>query len=299
MQKKPMLAIVGQGFVGKATADNYERRGFTVIRYALEPEYVGNKHRVKEADIVIVAVPTPSTPKGQLAHIVEEAVSLARPGAVVVIKSTVVPGTTKHIQKKFPRVIVLHNPEFLSENTAREDTDHPFANVVGMPVKSAKHRRAAELVQSIIPRAPFKIICTSDEAEIYKYSHNVSGYTQILTFNLMYDMAQHLGADWAPIQKAIEADPLICNRYSNPMHKSGRGAGGACFIKDFAAFYRHHHKLIGHSTASAFMKAAEKHNIALLTETSKDIALLEGVYGKGKIASSRKSKKHLKARRTS
>ena len=287
--KKLVIGFVGQGYVGKTSADNFERRGFKVIRYALEEPYRANKHKIKDADVVFIAVPTPTTPKGFLSHIVEEAVSLARPGAIVVIKSTILPGTTARLQKKFSKVTLLHNPEFLSEKTAQKDTDEPFANVVGMPLKSAKHKKAAQLVQSIIPKAPFKLICSSSEAEIFKYSHNVSGYTQILTFNLLYDMAKHLGADWEPIQKAIEADPLVCNRYSNPIHKSGRGAGGACFIKDFAAFSLHHRKLIGHAHASAFMKAAEKHNIALLSETNKDIGLLEGVYGKG-IAQKKKGK---------
>lgn len=290
-KKKPVVAFVGQGYVGKTSADNFERRGFTVIRYALEPEYRGNKEKIKDADIVFIAVPTPTTPGGDQSRIVDASIPLARDGAIVVIKSTILPGTAKKLQKKHPNVILLSNPEFLSENTAREDTDHPFANVIGMTVTDAAHKKAAELVQTIIPRAPFKLICTSDEAEIYKYSHNISGYTQILTFNLMYDMAKHLGADWTPIQKAIEADPLIANRYSQPLHKSGRGAGGACFIKDFAAFSKHHHKLIKHKHASAFLKAAEKHNIALLSETNKDIELLHGVYGKKAVRGVKKSRK--------
>lgn len=288
--KKPIVGFVGQGYVGKTSADNFERRGFTVIRYALEPEYRGNKERIKQADIVFVAVPTPTTPKGHHTHIVEEAVGLARAGAIVVIKSTILPGTTSSIQKKYPKVILLNNPEFLSEKTAQRDTDKPFANVIGMPVNDLKHKKAAQLVQSIIPKAPFKLVCSSEEAEIFKYSHNVNGYTQILTFNLMYDMAKHFGARWEPIQQAIDADPLIPNRYSNPVHKSGRGAGGGCFIKDFSAFAKHHSKLIGHSKATAFMRAAEAHNIALLAETEKDIELLMGVYGAPKISKARKAK---------
>lgn len=287
--KKPIIGFVGQGYVGKTAANNFERRGFAVVRYALEPEYRGNKSRIKEADIVFVAVPTPTTRKGHETRIVEEAVALARPGAIVVIKSTVLPGTTSRIQKKYPHITLLNNPEFLSEKTAQKDTDEPFANVIGMPVADAKHRKAAQLVQSIIPKAPFKLITGSEEAEIFKYSHNVNGYMQILTFNLMYDMARHFGATWEPIAKAIEADPLIPNRYSNPVHKSGRGAGGACFIKDFSAFAKHHHKLVGHSKASAFMRAAEAHNIALLAETDKDIALLENVYGKPVVTKARKA----------
>lgn len=289
--KKPIIGVIGQGFVGKATADNFAKRGFSVIRYALEDPYRANKDRVKEADVVFVAVPTPTTPKGHQTHIVEAVIPLTRPGAIVVVKSTVVPGTTTALQKKFPNVTLLHNPEFLSEKTAQKDTDEPFTNVIGMPLKSATHTKAAQLVQSIIPRAPFKLICSSEEAEIFKYSHNVNGYMQILTFNLMYDMARHFGAKWEPIAKAIEADPLIPNRYSNPVHKSGRGAGGACFIKDFSAFAKHHHKLIGHAKASAFMRAAEAHNIALLNETNKDIELLRGVYGDAILRGAKKARK--------
>ncbi|HWO06983.1 MAG TPA: hypothetical protein VNM40_00150 [Candidatus Paceibacterota bacterium] len=297
--RKPVIGFVGQGFVGKATANNFERRGFSVIRYALEPEYRANKHRIKEADIVFVAVPTPTTPKGHHTGIVEEAISLARPGATVVIKSTILPGTTSRLQKKFPRVVLLHNPEFLSEKTAQKDTDEPFANVIGMPVSDAAHTKAAKVVLSIIPKAPFKLICSSEEAEIYKYAHNVSGYTQILSFNLIYDIAKHFGAQWEQIQKAIEADPYICTRYASPVHKSGRGAGGACFIKDFAAFAKHHRALIAHPTASAFTKAAEKHNIALLMETQKDIDLLKGVYGPGVTAQERGGKRAKKRARRS
>jgi nucleotide sugar dehydrogenase len=292
--KKPVIGLVGQGFVGKNTADNFEDRGYTVIRYALEEQYRQNKDKIKEADVVIIAVPTPSTQNGIDTSIVEKSITLARPGAIVVIKSTIVPGTTVRLQKKYPKVTLLHNPEFLSEKTARQDTDSPFANVVGMPVKSAKHKKAAALVQSIVPTAPFKLICSSDEAEIYKYAHNVNGCMQILTFNLLYDIAQHLGADWKSIEEAIKADPYIPNRYSSPVHKSGRGAGGSCFIKDFSAFARHHHKLINHKKATAFMRAAEEHNIALLTETDKDIHILEGVYGKAVVAKARKAHKKRK-----
>ena len=288
---KPVIGLVGQGFVGKAAADNFEKRGYAVIRYALEKPYNANKDKIKDADVVFIAVPTPTTPKGHLTHIVEEAVSLVRPGAIAVIKSTVIPGTTARIQKMFPKVIVLNNPEFLSEKTAQKDTDEPFTNIVGMPVKDAKHKKAAELVQSVIPRAPFKLICSSIEAEIYKYAHNVNGYMQILTFNLLYDIAQHFGADWKSIEKAIAADPFIPNRYASPVHKTGRGAGGACFIKDFSAFAKQHRKLVGHAKAAAFMRAAEAHNIALLAETEKDIHLLEGVYGKPVVAKARKAKK--------
>jgi UDP-glucose 6-dehydrogenase len=107
---------------------------------------------------------------------------------------------------------------------------------------------------------------------------------QVLTFNVLFDLAREMGADWENIRPAIEADPMISNRYSNPIHKSGRGAGGACFIKDFSSFAKLYKKMVGKKEGRAFLEAAEKKNIMLLVGTNKDIDLLEGVYGRAHIA---------------
>ncbi|HEY4488468.1 MAG TPA: hypothetical protein VJB97_03040 [Candidatus Paceibacterota bacterium] len=276
-KKNLLVGFVGQGYVGGSYANNFEKRGFQVVRYSLEPQYVANKDQIKKCDIVFVCVPTPTSPEGFDLSIVEEGVSLVGAGKTAVIKSTLLPGSTKRLQKKFPRVTVLCSPEFLSVVTAQEDADHPFSNIIGIPNEAA--REAAEIVLRVLPAAAFSQICTSDEAEVVKYAHNLSGYTQILTFNLMYDIAKHLGADWDTINKAIYADPLIPNRYSNPLHKSGRGAGGPCFIKDMAAFSRLYGEEVGRPAGAAYLRAAEEHNIALLSESSKDLDIMHDVYG--------------------
>jgi len=117
-------------------------------------------------------------------------------------------------------------------------------------------------------------------AEIIKYTHNVSGYTQIITFNLMYEIARTLGHDWGNIGKALLADPLISNRYSNPVHKSGRGAGGHCFIKDFAAIADVYEKIVGDKDGINVLRSLEIKNKKLLRSSGKDENLLEEVYGK-------------------
>ncbi len=287
---KSTIGFVGHGYVGKSYADNFSERGFPVIRYALEEPYVANKEKIKECDIVFIAVPTPTTHKGFDASIVEEALTLLKPGAIALIKSTITPGTTRRLQKKFPKLILLFSPEFLSVATAAYDTGNPFATVIGMSVEGAKHREAAERVLKIMPKAPHQVICSSEEAEIYKYSHNVSGYMQILTFNLMYDMAQKHGCDWEKIQRAIEADPYIANRYSAPVHKSGRGAGGGCFIKDFAAFKQAYAQSVSDKEGVELLHAAEKKNLALMLSTNKDLNLIEGVYGQKALKKTKKSR---------
>lgn len=274
-----MIGFVGQGYVGKNYADDFEKRGYAVTRYALEEPYVGNKDFIKKCDIVFIAVPTPSTPKGFDLSIVHGALSLVGKGKIAVIKSTIVPGSTRQLQKDHPEITVLFCPEFLSVATAAYDVANPFMNVVGTSADTPKHKAAAKRVMDLFKKAPESIICSSEEAELIKYAHNISGYMQILTFNLVYDLAEKFGAQWSPIQRAIEADPLVCNRYANPLHKGGRGAGGFCFIKDMAAFAQHYEKHAGSPEGTALLHAAQHKNIELLMRTKKDMDLLLGVYG--------------------
>ena len=96
----------------------------------------------------------------------------------------------------------------------------------------------------------------------------------------MYDLAKKFGCDWSVIRKAIVADPFIPNRYSDPIHKSGRGAGGHCFIKDFEAFKDLYEKILPDDKNSvSILEGNIKKNIELLLSTKKDVGLLRGVYG--------------------
>ncbi len=273
------IGFIGQGYVGKNYADDFESRGHSIIRYAKEEPYCANKDKIKDCEVVFVAVPTPTTEGGYDASIIRSVLSLTNAGAIIVLKSTIFPGLTKVIQKEFPDRIVMHSPEFLSEATAAYDAAHPFLNVIGVSNNSAEHRRAAELVLAILPEAPLKSIVTSEEAELIKYAHNCSAYTQIIFFNLMYDLAQKFGADWKAIEEVLKADPHIPNRYASPVHKSGRGAGGHCFIKDFAALREVYKKTAGDLDGTKVLESMEQKNIQLLKQTSKDLDLLRGVYG--------------------
>jgi UDP-glucose 6-dehydrogenase len=115
------VGFIGNGYVGKHIADDFEHRGLTVVRYALETPYDKNKDAVGACDIVIVAVPTPTTPEGFDGRIVEDVLAYVQSGKIVVIKSTVTPGTTKRLQEKYPDLTLLFSPEFLREANAADD----------------------------------------------------------------------------------------------------------------------------------------------------------------------------------
>jgi len=282
---KPLIGFIGQGWIGKNYADDFEKRGFSTVRYALEPEYAANKEKIKDCDIVFIAVPTPTTPEGFDASIVRGTLPLIGEGKTAVIKSTLVPGTTKELQTAFPNIHVLHSPEFLSRGTAVEDAAHPYQNIIGIPEDTAAFRAAADAVLSILPEAP-PIVVSSNTSELFKYVHNTTLFVKSVYMNLLYDTAAALGVDWKNIQELIKHDPMLASRVENmshwhitPVHTGGRGIGGDCHIKDFETFSRFYKTLVGDPMGEAIVEALKQKNIALLRESKKDLDLLKGVYG--------------------
>ncbi|MBI2108848.1 MAG: hypothetical protein HYT93_01520 [Parcubacteria group bacterium] len=301
--QKQHIGFIGQGWIGKNYADDFERRGYGVTRYAQEREYAGNREKVRDCDIVFIAVPTPTRNQKFDDSIVREVVKLVGKGKIAVIKSTVIPGTTESIQKENPGIFVFHSPEFLTESTARQDASQPFRNIIGISEESDEYRQKAKEVLSVLPKAQFDLVCKAKEAELIKYGGNNWFYFKVIYINLLYDLANKIGCDWEVIRDAMIADPRIGTSHMNPVHKSGtlggeaertlplyelhmepvhksgRGAGGHCFIKDFAAFSEIYKKEIDDPFGHMVLDALKNKNIDLLVSSNKDLDLLRGVYG--------------------
>lgn len=278
--KKPLIGFVGQGWIGKNYADNFEKRGFQVVRYALEKSYVKNKDKIKKCDIVIIAVPTPTKSKsGFDDSIVRRSVALVGKGKIAVIKSTLLPGTTESIQKMYPDRIIFHSPEFLTRAWVYENVNYPDREIIGMAQNTQKHLKAAKQLQSVFPKARFTKICSSRAAELIKYARNCQGYFRVIFANLLYDLSQSMGVEWKDIEEAMAADPINGGYYYTPVHRDGRGAGGPCYIKDFAAFSKLYKEKVNDKLGENVLKSLESKNIQLLKDSSKDIDLLAGVYG--------------------
>lgn len=273
------IGFVGQGWIGRNYADDFEKRGFKVIRYALEEPYNQNKDLIKECDFVFIAVPTPTTPAGVDLSIVEEGIKLVGEGKVVVIKSTVIPGSTNKLATKYPTKLIIHSPEFLSEATAAYDAANPVRNILGLPERTVVYEEAAKTLLTILPKAKYELICGALEAEFIKYGRNALGYFRIIFTNLLYDAVVKQGGEWEPVRAAMSADPDNGPTYMNPLHKTGRGAGGHCFIKDYAAFARYFSDEVGDPLGVEVLKAIEKKNIELLKSTNKDLDYLKATYG--------------------
>jgi len=283
------IGFIGQGWIGHHYSNDFENRGFAVVRYSLEEPYVQNKEAIKDCSIVFIAVPTPTTPEGFSYAAVEDALILLAVGTTAVIKSTLSPGTTTALQAKFPDLYVFHSPEFLREAQAAYDAAHPDRNLIGIPKDTPEYRERAETVLRVLPEAPYSQIMAAEAAELVKYAGNCFLMTKVLFMNTLYDLTAQSGQSWEDVRAALIHDPRIGESHTQPVHASGhltnketkvfRGAGGHCFIKDFEAFRQYYRSVVGEDEAYAMLTADVCYNNHLLTESGKDLDLLRGVYG--------------------
>ena len=102
---------------------------------------------------------------------------------------------------------------------------------------------------------------------------------KVVYANILYDLAKGLGSNYDQVKEMVAADPRIGISHLAVQDDGGRGAGGHCFIKDFAAFRELYEKIVPDEKGLAVLKSLEEKNLELLTTTGKDLDLLREVYG--------------------
>ncbi|MBU1137034.1 hypothetical protein KKD72_01555, partial [Patescibacteria group bacterium] len=228
------IGIVGTGMVGGALQRYLEKKEGIELYLYDKGKNIGSPEEVNKAELVFVCVPTPYLKDGQgfdLSY-VEETLSLLQGEKVTVIKSTVVPGTTETLQRKYPHLKLLMNPEFLTEVTTDQDMNYPDRQIIGYTGKS--QTVAGDVIQ-LLPLAPFERILPATEAELVKYFGNTWFAVKVSFANQMYDLCQKLGADYDRMAEAAAADKRIGRTHLNVFHDGYRGYGGKCLPKDIRA----------------------------------------------------------------
>jgi len=192
---------------------------------------------------------------------VSEAFDIIEGNKIIVLKSTVWPGTTEALQKKYPSHKILFNPEFLSEATADEDMKNPDIQIIGYTSKS---QAVAEKIMRILPLAPFEKIVPAGEAEMIKYFHNVHGAVKVIFANQMYDLCRAMKIDYEIVKECAAASKhILTDLYLNVWHSKYRGYGGSCFPKDIRALIQFGDK---NGVDLPLLKTAEKINNKLMKE---------------------------------
>jgi UDPglucose 6-dehydrogenase len=226
------IGIIGDGVVGGALRAWFESRHTPVHSYD-PPKGLRDRDGIDAADIVFVCVPTPYEAGRGFDHsyLLDAMASIAGE-RLVVIKSTVLPGTTDQLQRRFPQHRLMFNPEFLREASAVDDMARPDRQIVGVTLQS---EAGAEAVLNLLPPAPFMRVCAAREAEMAKYIANSFLAIKVSFANEAFDLCERLGIDYAVTRDIVAADPRIGASHFDVLADGYRGYGGKCLPKDSKA----------------------------------------------------------------
>ena len=235
------IGIIGLGMVGEAVAFGLRRVGHEVVGYDNNPaKPSASFESILKTELAFVCVPTPTIDFKCNSDIVWSVVTrLNEEGykGLIVIKSTVPPGTTAHLQEVFPDMRLAFCPEFLRERARFSDfVDNHELCVAGVFNIRVFDPVEAELIRQAHGNLPKHFaVMTPTEAELLKYFVNCFNAYRINFANAFYDVCKQLGADYSTIKDAvtkrsgISPDYLTCNEQT-------RAFGGACLPKDTQAF---------------------------------------------------------------
>ncbi len=228
------IGIMGSsGYVGGSIKHYFQKINAPLFLYD-KYKNEGSMNEINEADVVFVAVPTPyDEEKGgfDLSY-VKSALAGLNESKIIVLKSTVLPGTTDSLQAEFPQHRLLFNPEFLTQSSAEADMQYPDRQLVGYTDKS--YTVSGDIMR-LLPLAPYEKIMPAKEAEMIKYFNNTWFATKVVFANQIYDLCEKMGIDYEIVRACAAMDKRVGPSHLDVLHGGYRGYGGACLPKDTCA----------------------------------------------------------------
>lgn len=208
---------------------------FPKARVYDEPKKIGSRALINECDVSFICVPTPNTESGRLdTSIVEEVVDWCE-SPLIVIRSTVNPGTADKLKANTGKHIVTQ-PEYLGETVAHpllDQGERPFIILGGEP---ADTRKAIEVYQGVYNANTSIRQVTNLEAEVIKLSENRAIMLKVLEAQELYDACEEAGVDYYTVREAVYGDDPRFNRWFTFVYPEARGANSKCIPKDVYAW---------------------------------------------------------------
>ncbi len=242
MKNKKKIAIIGHGFVGKATDWGFD---INVEKLVIDPRY---KNETKDLldfkpDFIFVCVPTPMGNDGnQNSEIITKVlsdISSFGGNAITIIKSTVLPDILIRLKEINERII--YNPEFLREKHASEDFINSELIILG-----GERNIASKVSELYITHSRCEcrdhIFVDLLTASLIKYTINTFLATKVVFFNEIFSLFKNLKQEdtWEKFISTVSLDSRIGKSHMMvPGHDGRFGFGGACFPKDSSALLKY------------------------------------------------------------
>jgi UDPglucose 6-dehydrogenase len=240
------IGIIGKGFVGTAVEFGFSSQtgttGFNLKVYDKDPSKSLNtlEETVNDSDVIFLSVPTPSNEDGSInLSILESALDDVnrvneRDDNIILIRSTVIPGTTGRLQAKYTSLNLVFNPEFLTERSARFDFINQARVVLGGDTRNTSV--VAAMYKQRFGEHQCVIETNFETAELIKYMSNCYFAMKVSFLNEMKLVADAVGADWDDAKEGFVRDGRVGHSHMNVPGPDGKlGFGGSCFPKDIQA----------------------------------------------------------------
>ena len=314
------IAVIGLGFVGLALSSVLASRGIITIgidsdrkkcskiakgiptffepnlektlKKALKKNLIitDKLSSINNCDFIFITVGTPQKKNGEIdlsfikivVRNVGKLISKNKKKPIILIKSTVIPGTMKNVvlpilernsKKKAGKDFgLISNPEFLQESRAIRDTIKPHVVVLG-GYKTKFMRKTEKFFSRFNPNVPI-IITNHQTAEMIKYAHNTFLATKISFINQIANICQGIpDTNIDDVANAMGLDPRIGNLFLN----AGPGYGGSCLPKDIKAIINLSSKLGVNPTLLTAVEKINKQQIShIVTLVKQNIGKING-----------------------
>lgn len=223
------VTIIGYGWVGKAMQKLFPDA-------YIFSEGIGTQTEANKGDIAFVCVPTPNIGEGRLdTSIVEEVVSWCE-CPLIVIRSTVNPGTCDFLIDKYNKKILMQ-PEYLGETPAHPMLDPKVRQFLIIGGESYKDRRSLIDLYTTVYNANVSIREVSNyEAEVIKLTENRAIAFKVSQCQELYDVCEKAGIDYYKIRDAVYGDDPRFNLWWTFVFPDKRGSNSKCIPKDVYAW---------------------------------------------------------------
>lgn len=239
------LGIIGHGIVGQAFEYGF-KKGHKLFIYDKFKKTLSLDEVVDKSEFIFICLPTPMLASGEGIDlkIIDSTLKKIVPhtnntNKIVVIKSTVVPGTTTYYAKRYPKTNFAFNPEFLTEANFLEDFVSADRTIIGS-LDDKVSIRIVSLYKNQFPKIPV-IQTDPTSAEMVKYFSNTYLATKVIFANEIFDLCQKLGIKYEEVKKMAVMDRRIFDSHLDIT--TLRGFGGKCFPKDTVALLGLYKKL--------------------------------------------------------
>ena len=244
------IGIIGFGFVGSSVAYGFSpQTGFDQANLRIYDKDASKAtHSMTDvldnSDFIFLSVPTPSNFDGSinlsiLENVLEDVNNHGtKDGCIVLVRSTIVPGTTREFQDKYQNITLVFNPEFLTERSAKFDFINQARFILGGEPENTE--KVAELFRIRFGNSTPTIQTNFETAEFIKYMNNCYFATKVSFMNEMKLVAEQSNVDWQTAVDGFVRDGRVGHSHlAVPGPDGRRGFGGSCFPKDIQDLIRH------------------------------------------------------------